>query len=139
MLGDEFTAKLRRLMELREARDTSKVAAETAETEYREAESELWDELEESPITGAIKIDLGSPYGKVTFSPRETFYGRVLDTEAALDYFEQSAQIDEFTAPKIVPSRVNELVRQRIENGEPMPEGIDWYPRRYIAISRPKG
>lgn len=139
MLGEEFTAKLRRLMEAREKRDTSKIAAETAEKEYRELESELWDEIDESPVEGSLKIDLGEPYGKVTFGVRETYYGRVLDTEAALEYFEQTARVDEFTQPKIVPARVNELVRERLEAGEPMPDGIDFYARRYIAMSRPKG
>lgn len=140
MLGEAFTAKMRRLMEAREKRDTTKVAAESAEKEYRELESELWDEIAESPIEGSIKVDLGEPYGKVTFGVRETYYGRVLDKDLALEYFEQSARVDEFTEPKIVPARVNELVRERIENNDgKMPPGIDWYPRRYIAISRPKG
>lgn len=138
MLGEEFTQRMRRLMELREKRDTTKLAAETAEKEYRELEGELWDELSESPITGAIKLDLGEPYGKVTFGVRETYYGRVLDADAALEYFENSARIDEFTKPQIVPARVNELVRERLEAGETMPDGIDFYARRYISISRPK-
>jgi hypothetical protein len=140
MLGAEFTTKLRRLMEAREKRDTSKAAAENAEKDYRELESELWEEIAESPVEGSIKIDLGEPYGKVTFGVRETYYGRVLDADAALEYFEQTARVDEFTQPKIVPARVNELVREKIESGEmDMPDGIDFYARRYIAISRPKG
>ncbi len=138
MLGSEFSSKLRRLMELREDRDTSKLAAEKAEKEYRSKESELWDELDESPIKGGLKIDLGAPHGVVTFHPKETFYGRVLDADKALDYFERTGQTDEYTEPKIAKARVSELVRGRLEAGQPMPDGLDWYARRYITITRQK-
>ena len=138
MLTPDQLSKLRRFLELRDARDTTKVAAEQAEEDYRHAEAELWDNLDESAVKGGIKVDLGEPWGVVRFSPRETFYGRVLDSDAALDYFEQTAQVDEFTKPKIVAARVNELVRERIESGQPMPDGIDWYARRFVAITRTK-
>lgn len=138
IIDPELQTKLRNLMALRERRDESKKEAEVAESEYREAEAELHEELAESGIKGGLKVDLGAPYGTVAFSPRETFYGRVLDYDAALEFFEKTAQVDEFTAPRIVKARVNELVRAYIEEGKPMPEGIDWYPKRYVAITRQK-
>ena len=135
---DTLAPKLRTLMEAREARDETKLAAENAEKRYKAIEGELWEELEDSPLKGALKLDLGPPYGVVAFQPRETYYGRVLDEHAALDYFEQSARMDEFTAPKIVKARVNELVRQSLENGDKLPEGIDFYAARYVSVTRQK-
>jgi hypothetical protein len=135
MRGEELKSKFRRLVELREKRDSTKLAAENAEKEYREYEAELWDELDDSPLKGTIKLDLGPPYGEVKFGPRETFYGRVLDKEAALDYFENRALMDEYTEPKIAMSRVNELVRECLEQKRPIPEGLDFYAKRYISIS----
>lgn len=126
-------------MELREKRDTTKTAAEAAETEYREYETEVWEEMSESEQLPPFKFDLGEPYGVVSFSPRETYYGRVIDADAALEYFEQRALIDEYTQPKIVMARVNELVRDAIEQNEALPKGLDFYPRRFITITRQKG
>lgn len=138
MIGNDLASKLRRLVEVRERRDETKAAADIAEKEYRELEGELWDELDESPIKGAIKIDLGEPYGVITFQPRETYYGRVLDADAALEHFERTAQVEEFTQPKIVMSRVNELVRESLEQGKAIPDGLDFYAKRYVSISRQK-
>lgn len=137
-LGSELKATLRRLMELRDERDATKTAAEDAEKEYREKEAELWEELEDSPVSGGIKLDIGEPYGVVSFAPVETHYGRVLDSEKAQEYFEQSAQVEEYTQPKIVGARINELARECLEEGKAMPPGLDWYARRYIRITRPK-
>lgn len=135
-LAYDLTSRFRRLVELREERDRDKKAAERSEKEYREYEADLFEELEDSPIKGTMKIDLGDDMGVISFQPKETYYGRVIDQNAALDYFEQRALTDEFTSPKIVMARINELVRGCIENGDPIPEGIDYYPKRYISITR---
>lgn len=138
-LGADLEVKLRRFVEARTVRDETKVASERAEKVYRAQEAELWDELADSPIEGAIKVNLGPPYGVVTFQPKETYYGRILDEEKALEYFEQTAQVDEFTKPKIVKSRLNELVRQCLEAEKSPPAGIDFYASRYVSISKKKG
>lgn len=136
--ADALASKFRRLMEAREERDITEKAAKNAEKFYREVEAELYDELEDSPIKGSIKIDLGEPYGTVTFQPKETYYGRVLDTDQALDYLDARALADEFTKPKIVMARIHELVREKLEQRQPLPDGLDFYAKRYISISRPK-
>ena len=135
-VGLDLSEMLRRLMEAREKRDTTKTAAERAERQYRTLEAEVWEALEDSPIEGTIKIDLGPPYGLVSFLPRETYFGRVIDKEDALDYFEQRAMSEEMTEPKIAKARVNELVREHLEQKKPMPPGLDFYPKRYVSISR---
>jgi len=136
---NEIQQKLRRVFEARQERDTTKTAAERAEKAYRRIESETWDELEEGPMRPPYKVDIGSPYGVVSFHPKETYYGRVIDAEKAIEYFEKRALVDEFTESKISKSRLNELVREKMEQGEQMPDGVDFYPRRFITITRPKG
>ena len=86
----------------------------------------------------AHKIPLGQPWGTITFQPRETIYGRIIDDEAALEYYEGRAMQDDVTAPKFVMARINEEVRERHENGEKMPPGIDYYPKRFVSVTRPK-
>lgn len=130
--------KLRRFVEAREKRDEAKVTLENAEKEYRELEAEVWEEFEESPLTGTLKIDLGDGLGEVGFLAQETHFGRIIDSDAALEYFENRALVEEYTEPKITMARVNELVRDRIEQGESMPPGIDFYTRRPVKISRKK-
>lgn len=138
MLDAAGIAKVRRLMELREKRDEAKTAAENAEKEYREHEADVWEALEDSPVKPPFKVDLGEPYGVVSFHPKETYYGRVIDKEKALEYFEGRAMIDEVTEPKIVAARVNEIVRDAIEQAESLPDGLDFYAKRFVSITKQK-
>jgi hypothetical protein len=133
---EQIASKFRRLVELRTERDETKATADRAEEEYREYESELFDEMEASPVKGARRIDLGEPFGLVVFTPRETKFGRILNLDDALDYFETRAMSDEMTKPGISKRKLNELVRELLEQGKPMPAGVDWYANRGITISK---
>lgn len=133
---DAITAKCRRFAELRNERDEAKKAAETVEKEYREYESELFDELEESPLAGALKFDFGPPLGTIAFSLRTTYYGRIIDAAEAVEFFDTRGELEEMTKPKIEGGKLNEKVRELVEQGKPMPPGIDFYPRRGISISK---
>lgn len=137
-IGKDIAAKLRRLMEVRQVRDEAKVAAENAEKEYREYEADVWESIEESPVVGNLKVDLGAPFGIVSFRTNETYYGRVIDKEDAMEYFEQRAMMDEVSQPKLVMARVNEVVNEHREQGKAPPPGLDWYAKRYVTITRQK-
>jgi hypothetical protein len=137
-ISPEAVAQLRRFMELREARDVTKKAAENAEKEYRDAEGDVYEALEASPVKGTLKVDLGDPWGVVSFAPRETYFGRIYDDYAALEHFEERAMVDELTTPKFVMKRVNEIVRDCVEQGVKPPPGIDYYARRGVTITRQK-
>lgn len=132
-------SKFRRLAELREQRDIDKETAKRSEEDYREYEAELLETLEESALRGSVEFDFGGDLGKMRFQPRETLYGRIIDHEAALIAFEREAIVDEMTRPKVEARRLNEYVRGRIEAGQELPDGIDYYPRRFITISRKNG
>lgn len=139
----EFIAKVRRFIALREERDEASEEAKRLEGEYREMEAEVWEVLAPDPTAEdqklhSHKVPLGSPYGTVTFEPRETFYGRIIDADAAAEHYEQRALIDEVVAPKFVMKRINEDVRAALEAGESPPPGTDFYAKRFVAIRRPK-
>ena len=125
-----------RLVELREQRDFDKAQFERSEREYREYEKELFSEVDESPLEGTIKMDLGPEHGTVSFRLNRTVYGRIIDQDTALEAFEDEAITEELTKPGIQKRRLNELVRERLENGVKLPEGIDYYENRGITISR---
>jgi hypothetical protein len=47
--------------------------------------------------------------------------------------------LDEVTSPRFAKARINEIVRDMQEQGQPMPPGIDYYANRGITITRQKG
>jgi hypothetical protein len=143
MLTEEIKSAFRRLIELREERDETKTAAEAAENAYRRFEQELWDRMTEDGTLqmkdASLKVPLGPPHGTITFSPRETKFGRVLNYEKALEHFEQRAMVDEMMKSKVSKARLNEYVRQILEDENAvMPPGIDFYVTKGITITRPK-
>lgn len=138
MISEHALKKLRRFLEAREARDQAREALAKAEEEYRDLEAEVFDLMDENPIQGAIKLDLGEPFGVVSFQQRETVYGRIYDEDQAADYFEGRAMLDEVSKPKFVMSRINEEVRERLDNDEKLPPGVDYFARRYVSITRQK-
>ena len=138
MVNAEAKAKFRRLIEARTARDEAKKALETAEQEFRDIEAEVYEALEDSGVKGTLKVDLGPPWGTISFRTRETFYGRIIDDHLAQEYFEQRAMMDEVSAPKFVKRRINEIVREAMEGDGEMPPGIDYYPQRGVTITRQK-
>ena len=142
MWTPEQKAAFRRLMELREKRDDAKQALKDAESDYREFEAELWERLTEdgtlSTKEATVRVPLGDPWGTVTFSPRETFYGKIANPRRAMEYLEERQMTDEFTEPKFVERQVNGLIRDCIENEVDLPDGFDFYARRYMTITRQK-
>lgn len=126
-------------MEARQRRDESKKRAETDEKDYREIEADVYEALEKNPIKGTLKVDLGEPFGVVSFLQRETPFGRVYDKDKALEHFELRAMVDELTEPKFVMKRINEIVRDCVEQGKQPPPGVDYYTRRGVTITRQKG
>lgn len=137
-LTDDLTKKFRRLVELRDKRDEAKTASEKAGKEYEEYEETIFDEVSESAFKGAIKLDLGPPYGEVSFTNRETPYGRIIDADAAREYFEEHGELDELSDAKFSKSKLNEIVKERLEQQKSMPPGVDFYHKRGITISRSK-
>src|SRR4051794_19567893 len=109
-----FENRIKRLVELRDQRDEDKAAAANSEKAYRDAEAELVEDLEESGVKGSIKFDFGGEMGEVRIHANETFYGRIIDPDKALDYFENAGLIESHTEQKFVGRRLNELVREHI-------------------------
>lgn len=138
MISEQTKAHLRRFMEVRDARDAANKAAETAEKAYRDMEADVYEEMKNSGVKGSIKVDLGDPWGVTSFSTRETFFGRIVDKDAALAYYEDRAMIEEVSEPKFVMKRINDEVRDALEQASEMPPGHDWYARRGITITRQK-
>jgi hypothetical protein len=138
VLSDADIKLLRRFMEAREEKDATELAAKKAKETYQEMEADLYEKLSEGPMSRLNNVDLGPPWGKVSFGARETFYGRVIDEEAALEYFEKRAMIEEVSHPKFTMKRINEIVRDSLEQNQSPPPGLDFYARRGVTVTRQK-
>lgn len=139
MIDEASKAKLRRFMDARRKRDEEAAAAKESEDDYRELEAEIYDDFLKSGVKGSVSVDLGEPYGTVRFQGRETYFGRIIDKEAALEYFEQRALVDEMTTPQISKKRLNELINTIMESDDnTMPPGIDYFARRGMTITQQK-
>lgn len=132
-------SKFLRLAEVRQERDVAKKTAENAEKDYRELEAELLEAVEEAGIKKSITFDFGGELGTIQFVPRATIYGRIVDADAALQSFEEQAVVDEMTGTKFEARRLNEFVRDCLENGRELPAGVGFYERKGITISRKGG
>lgn len=67
-----------------------------------------------------------------TFIAAETIFAQIQNREA----FEQWAreQDETYFEDKLREKLLNELVREKIDNGEPLPPGLGWYGRRRITV-----
>lgn len=128
-------SRFRRLAELRVDRDIDAVAAKRSEEAYREYEAELLSIVEDSGLKGSIEFDFGGDLGIISFQRRKTTYGRIIDKAAAMAAFEEEGMFEAMTGQKIEARRLNELVRERQEAGEDLPNGVDYYDKRFISIS----
>jgi hypothetical protein len=129
----------RRLVDLRERRDETELAFESAKKAYLGAEKAFWNDLkDEKGNVKKIELDLGPGYGSIEFTRRETITSRVIDkkaAEAALIEMEQDdATLGETKIVNKAP--LNQLVNKLLKAGQPLPDGVDFHARRYIAISR---
>lgn len=138
MLQTEAVEQLRRHMEARRERDEAKKAFDEAEKAYRASEDALYSSLAENPIQGSVKVDLGDPWGVVTFAPRETYFARIIDAEAAQEHYQKHGSLEQVASQKFVMKRINEEVRDCLEQNTELPPGVDYYARHGVTITRQK-
>lgn len=138
MVSDEDKAKLRQLLEARQQYDEARAAEQAAKKAKDEIELEVFDRFEDSGQMGTLKVDLGEPWGVVSFRTRETYFAQIVDQDEVQEFYEQRAMMDEVSAPKFVMKRLNEDVRQAIELGQPLPPGLSYYASRGMTVTRQK-
>jgi len=128
-------SRFRRLAELREARDIDKEALKASEAAYREYEAALLEEVKDSSLRGSVEFDFGD-LGVIRFQPRKTIYGKIIDKQAALQAFEELMLDEEMTGKSFEARRLNEFVRDAVESGKELPDGVGSYERAFFTISR---
>lgn len=101
-----------------------KKAHDEAKAAYEEAEAALLERMEHEDVP-TIGV------GTTLFTRAETIYGQVQDEAAFLEW--AKGHDEELFETKARKGLVNELVRERLDNGEELPPGVGFYPKTYIS------
>jgi hypothetical protein len=138
LISPQHKAMLRRFLELRDAKNETAAAAAAAKKEHDDAELELHDTLKEA-LAGTLKVDLGPPYGVVSFLPQESKKANVINEKKLMRYLEDRQLTEEYSSPGLVKGRLNEMIRDFDERNEEYPPGLEKFTKRYVRVTRPKG
>ena len=114
----ELKAKARELV--REAKE--------AKLMYERKEAEIFSRMEETGFS-SVKLD-GENY-----VAKRTVYARIQDSEKFYEWCKFNECTDLYFTEKEEKGRLNELVREAIDNGYELPPGLSWYPKEYVAIT----
>lgn len=112
------------LRTMKEQYNESKAETEALKAQFDAAQSKLIERMEDEKVEG-VKVD------GTNFVPAKTTYGKITDRRKFIEW----AKIE---APELLEDRerkelLNELARQRIDDGEEMPPGMGSYDREYIS------
>jgi len=136
-VSHDLNTLLRELFAAKERHHRLKQQADEATREYRALEHEALEALEELGVKTYTVALAG--YGEVRFTARKpTIYGRINDPDAAYAALEQAGRAEEIFAPKAAAGRLNEYVRECLEQGIPLPEGVDFYANAGVTVARVK-
>lgn len=136
-MNHDMNEALRIFYEKKQRHHLMKAESDSATEDYRQAEEDLIERMEELGLKN-FTVDLPG-VGEVRFTRRKpTIYGRIVDADAAYMALADQGRADEMFAPKVQASRLNELVRESLEQGMPLPDGVDFYERAGITVSRSK-
>jgi hypothetical protein len=124
----ELTERLRELADLKAAKHEAKKAAEAAEQAYRELEDHVHGQLSEVDIP-SIK------HSGRTFSRNSTVYATITDFEAFERWCRDHDLLEEFIKLEEQRARLNELVRDHLDNKQDLPPGVGYRVRNYISIT----
>lgn len=120
-LSDE----LRALGALKDILDAANKAAKIADKEFKRHQYDVMERMEAEGCESQ-RVD------GITYSPvRGKVYHTIQDRTAFVAWAKENRP--ELIELKERGDLCNSLVRERHENGEPLPDGLGFYPREYIS------
>jgi hypothetical protein len=129
-----FDTELRRLIDLRRAKDKAAEAEKRTKAAYKAYQAELHERIQEETGLTSFTAELGPGYGKVAFQIRSTIYGTVEDYDQLAEQLKAEGH-EELLKPTIREGAWNEEVRERLENKQPIPAGGGFRTTDYISMS----
>lgn len=113
------------LRKLKREYSEAKRVSDTAKERFEAAQARLLERMEAEEVD-SLRAD------GTTFSPVEKVYASVQDRTDFVAWARDNE-------PELIEDRerkelLNALVRERLDNGEPLPPGVGHYPRTYISM-----
>lgn len=130
-------SRARRLLELRDENDRAQREAKAAKAALDDYEMEFWSELEDLGLK-SVSLELGPPYGSVRLERRERRDSRVLDLRSLTEWVIAEGYAAELLRDEPRKAVLNQFVRTRTENGQPLPPGLDFTTKRYVSVTKKK-
>lgn len=115
-----------RLGELRDKMKADKDAYEASKEEHDRFQHTVFQYMKERGTTSYGTED-------EQWVRKSTRYATITNRDAFIKWAEDHGLVEEFTQRKEVSARLNELVRQRLDDNEDMPPGVDYYDREYVS------
>lgn len=119
-----LTQELRGLRKLRLDRDRKKDTYEAAEAKYKAKEREVYERMEQEEV-GSTSV------AGVNFVPASTTYAHIQDRSEFIAWAKENDE--SLLQEKERADLLNQLVRERLDNGEPLPPGLGLRVREYIS------
>ena len=127
MATSELKDDLRRLARLKDEAADLNAKAKAKSNELNEFQARVWARMEQEEVD-SIKV------GGKTFVRREpTAYHSMQDEGAFVEWaLEHDPSLVAYKAQRRL---LNALVRERLDNGEPLPPGVGFYTREIVSVS----
>lgn len=113
------------LTERRRAYEIVRDLADDMQANYKQAEARLNDHMEARKVKG-IKV------GDINYVPAQTTYISFQDKDAFIDWAVLEGH-EEYLKPGVNKEAINEEMRRRLDDGEPLPPGVGFYVKEYIS------
>jgi len=135
-VSERIDTLARLLVKKREEYEKVDAERKKLEKEFKEVQAEFWEFMDDQGMT-TFTADLGPGFGKVQFQKRETIRGIVKDPAKAAEALRKLGLGDALLGePKVHQRALSEHVRDWLASGQPLPEGIDFNPTRYVSQTR---
>ena len=118
------------MMELREEKARLKFELDEVSGKERKAQGELLEIMENKEISSFRHKKFG------LFSAATRIWAKITDFGKAKQYFEEQGIDKEMLKLKIESGRLNQLVKEMLDEGKVLPEGIGFSPTKYISVRK---
>lgn len=126
MEAQEISARLNHLRDLKQTATRLTREAKEAKDAMEAYQHTLFQDMRDAGVFSA-RTDVGS------FSLKSTIYPTVQDREAFVAWCHQNG-MDDLIQETEVKGRLGELIRQRLDDGEDLPDGAHYYVKEYISV-----
>lgn len=118
------------LMELREEKARLKFELDKVAVKERDAQTELMEIMDSQDI----KSFRHKKFGLFTAAVR--IWAKITDLGKAKEYFEEKGLDQEIWKLKLESGRLNRFVKEMLDEGKVLPEGIGFSPSKYISVRK---